>query len=72
MYGLCPEELRDDLMRWISKIIHKDIHVKLQRQKGLGRRSICCFEDPLKKKKRKSRIWSYLGRRLPWGSDRVR
>lgn len=52
MYGLCPEELRDDLMRWISKIIHKDIHVKLQRQKGLGRRSICCFEDPLKKKKK--------------------
>lgn len=54
MYGLCPEELRDDLMRWISKIIHKDIHVKLQRQKGLGRRIICCFEDPLKKKKEKA------------------
>lgn len=68
-YGPCPEELKDYLRKWIRQRTYVDIHVKLQRQQGVRRRSTCCFEDPLKKKK--SRIRFCPGGRLPRGSNNV-
>lgn len=64
-YGPCSEELKGYSQEWKNETTHKDM--SSCKTTGLGRRGA----HTSLKIHPKSRIWSCLAGRLPWGGDKV-